>query len=79
MTYTTLASGVQTVTLRFNGWDIRDLQIDGPYTVTNLSIINLDVGGLPTVVAQNVWMTTTYRWWGFGFDRVYLPVILRNR
>ncbi len=39
--YTVLTTGTQTVTLRFNGDDIRNSGLDGPYTISNLIVTDL--------------------------------------
>ena len=77
--YTVLATGTQTVTLGFDGWDIRRSRVDGPYTVTQVSLVDLGVGGIPAQIADDVWVTAPYDWQDFGFESLYLPLILRNR
>ena len=76
--YTLLASGAQTVTLQFDGWDIRRSQLDGPYTVTGVYLLDLGAGGVPAQIADDVWQTAPYSWRDFGFERFYLPLILKN-
>jgi pimeloyl-ACP methyl ester carboxylesterase len=76
--YVVLAAGTQTVTLRFDGWDIRRSGVDGPYTVTSAYLVDIGVGGIPAQTADDVWVTAAYAWHGFGLERVYLPLILRN-
>jgi len=77
--YTVLASGTQTVTLRFDGWGIRRSRVDGPYTVTHVYLVDLGAGGIPAQTADDVWVTDAYNWQDFGFENLYLPLILRNR
>lgn len=78
VSFATLTNGTQTVTLRFDGWDIRRFQIDGPYTVTHVYLVDLGAGGIPAQIADDVWMTDAYNWQDFGFSSLYLPIILRN-
>ena len=58
--YAVLASGTQTVTLRFDGWDIRRSRVDGPYTVTHVYLVDLGAGGIPAQTADDVWVTDAY-------------------
>ena len=76
--YAVLATGTQTVTLGFDGWDIRRSRVDGPYTVTHVSLVDLGVGGIPAQIADDVWVIAAYDWQDFGFESLYLPLILRN-
>jgi pimeloyl-ACP methyl ester carboxylesterase len=76
--YAVLAAGSQTVTLRFNGEDIRRSRLDGPYTVTQLYLVDLEAGGIPAETAIAVWVTAPYGWRDFGFDNVFLPVVTRS-
>jgi hypothetical protein len=50
-------SGTKTVTLRFNGRDIRRERVDGPYVVTNVYLLDLGISGLPAGIADDVWKT----------------------
>jgi len=75
--YTVLATGTQAITLSFDGWDIRSSRVDGPYTVTRVSVVDLGVGGLPAQIADDVWVTAPYVWQDFGFESLYLPLILK--
>lgn len=58
---TTLTTGVITVTLPFNGDDIRRSGLNGPYTLTNLTIADQQNSGVPAVwKAANVYTTALY-------------------
>jgi Tol biopolymer transport system component/pimeloyl-ACP methyl ester carboxylesterase len=76
--YTNLTLGTHTVTLRFDGWDIRRSRLSGPYTVTNVYLVDVGVGGIPAQIAEDVWTTAAYDWRDFGFDNQYLPLVLKN-
>jgi len=76
--YAVLASGTQMVTLHFDGWDIRRSQIDGPYTVTHVYLVDLGAGGIPAQIADDVWVTAAYDWQHFGFESLYLPIVLKS-
>jgi pimeloyl-ACP methyl ester carboxylesterase len=76
--YEVLASGTQTVTLYFDGWEIRRSGLDGPYTVRHVYLTDLGAGGVPAQIADDVWTTGPYRWRDFGFERFYLPLALKN-
>jgi Tol biopolymer transport system component/pimeloyl-ACP methyl ester carboxylesterase len=77
--YAVLGAGTQTVTLHFDGWDIRRSRFDGPFTFSQVRLVDLSVGGIPAESADNVWTTDAYDWRDFGFDSLYLPLLLRNR
>jgi pimeloyl-ACP methyl ester carboxylesterase len=76
--YITVAGGMQTITLQFDGQDIYPSRANGPYTVTHVSLIDLEAGGIPAQIADDVWVTAAYKWWDFGPYDVYLPLVLRN-
>jgi len=76
--YITVASGMQTVTLQFDGQDIYPSRANGPYTVTHVFLTDLEAGGIPAQIADDVWGTAAYTWWDFGPYNVYLPLVLRN-
>jgi hypothetical protein len=76
-TYTMLVRGTPTVTLRFDGRDIRRERVDGPYSVTNVYLLDLGISGLPAGIADDVWKTADYHWQDFGHANLYLPLILR--
>jgi pimeloyl-ACP methyl ester carboxylesterase len=57
----TLGVGEVTATLPFNGDDIRQSGLNGPYTLTNLTIADQQNAGVPAIwLAQNVWTTAAY-------------------
>ena len=77
--YKVLTTGAQTVALRFNGDDIRNSGLDGPYTISNLIVTDLKKGAIPAVLATNVWTTAAYQHsqFGSGSQKIYLPIILK--
>jgi hypothetical protein len=62
----TLPVGTNTVTLAFDGDSLRTVGLNGPYTLTNLTIEDGQAGYLPAVSANNVWTTQAYEWSSFG-------------
>jgi TolB protein len=76
--YAVLAGGAQTVTLHFDGWDMRRSRLNGPYTVTHVALTDLGVGSIPAQIADDVWTTAAYSWQNFGFESLYLPVVLKD-
>jgi hypothetical protein len=74
--YFTLTVGSHTKTLRFDGRDIWHSHLDGPYTVTNVHLVDLNAGPLPAQVASDVWLTSAYDWIDFG-GVGFLPVVLK--
>jgi pimeloyl-ACP methyl ester carboxylesterase len=62
----TLSVGTSTVTLSFSGNSLRATGLNGPYTLTNLTIKDGQAGYLPAVSANNVWTTQAYEWSSFG-------------
>jgi pimeloyl-ACP methyl ester carboxylesterase len=62
----TLAVGANTVILSFNGDSLRATGLNGPYTLTNLAILDGQAGYLPALTANNVWTTQAYDWSSFG-------------
>lgn len=66
ITQTTLITGTQTVPLRFDGQLIHDGDRDGPFTMTNLIISDLQNAGIPCVIADAVWITAAYDHTKFG-------------
>lgn len=61
-----LGVGSQTVSLSFSGDAIRLAGLNGPFTLTNLNILDHAAGDLPVVTANNVWTTGSYNWGDFG-------------
>jgi len=76
--YAVLASGTQTVTIGFDGWDIRRSRADGPYSVTHVYLVDLGVGSIPAQILDDVWVTAPYEWQDFGFKSLHLPLTLRS-
>ncbi|HMU70692.1 MAG TPA: hypothetical protein PKC38_11795, partial [Chitinophagales bacterium] len=52
-----LPSGLQTVTLSFDGRDIRKAHLNGPYTIKNLYFVPVSVG-ITAESAESPWITT---------------------
>jgi hypothetical protein len=74
-----LPLGTQTVQLRFDGDLIYQSGLDGPYTLTQVFL--LDSAGLPIKLdeAYDAWHTPAYEHTGFGLNEVTaLPLALRN-
>jgi len=67
----TLTTGVQTITLPFDGGAIRQSMLNGPYIITNLSLTPLDTG-IPAQSATNVRTTAAYSYIQFGAHPCYL-------
>jgi hypothetical protein len=66
-----LLSGAQTVTLSFDGTEIRQTGFDGPYTVTNLVFTSVDLG-IPSQSVSDVLTTAAYSYIDFG--KVYYAI-----
>ncbi|MCP4544403.1 MAG: PKD domain-containing protein [Chloroflexi bacterium] len=73
------ATEAMTLTLRFDGEAIRDSELDGPYTVTEMLLLD-DDALIKLDEADNVWVTPPYDHLQFGAQRyfIYLPLLLRN-
>jgi uncharacterized repeat protein (TIGR02543 family) len=61
-----LASSAPTLTVKFSGDAIRASQKDGPYTVTNVVLIDSSSFGLLADAANAVWTTGAYNWKSFA-------------
>ena len=74
------ATGAVTLTLRFDGRAIRASELDGPYTVTGVLLVD-DASLIKLDEADNAWVTAAYehRQFGVWASQLYLPVIVRNR
>ena len=72
-----LEAGAQVVTLRFDGNEIRSQQLDGPYTVRNVLLLDESQGTLLIEAADYVYTTTNYQYRQFGYPNVYLPLIAK--
>lgn len=62
----TLGVGAHTITLSFSGDSLRTAGLSGPYTLTNLNILDRAASDLRVVTANNVWTTGSYDWADFG-------------
>ena len=72
------STGAMTLTLRFDGQAIRASGLDGPYTITQVLLLD-DAQLLKLDAADNAWITAAYDYRQFGSGvRIYLPLILRN-
>ena len=73
-----LATGTQRITLQFSGEDIRLGQVNGPYTISDFIVTDLQKGGIPAVSETAVWTTAAYDFAQFGdANQVYLPIIIK--
>ena len=80
LTYTTFITGTQAITVFFDGEDILRSGLDGPYTVTEVYLMD-DLGAsIPADIEMDVWTTAAYDYRQFGtLEKIYLPLILKNR
>jgi pimeloyl-ACP methyl ester carboxylesterase len=70
-------AGIQTVTLRFDGSDIYNSKLDGPYTLTNLVLVDLQAA-VPTIMQSDLYTTAAYDHAEFkSMNTLYLPMITR--
>jgi hypothetical protein len=70
-------AGVQTVTLRFDGDDIANAALDGPYLLTNLVLVDLQAA-VPTIMQSDLYTTAAYAYARFmPVNNVYLPMVIR--
>jgi pimeloyl-ACP methyl ester carboxylesterase len=70
-------AGSQTVTFRFDGSDIYDAGLDGPYLLTNLVLVDLQVA-VPTIMQSDLYTTAAYKYAQFmPVSMLYLPMITR--
>ena len=77
--YTGLSTGAHNLTLSFDGDDILESGQDGPYTLTNVLLVDAERASLLLDQADDAYQTAAYNHGQFGPGlRVYLPVILRN-
>jgi pimeloyl-ACP methyl ester carboxylesterase len=77
-TYTSVMTGIQTLSLRFIGEDIYHARQDGPYILKNLSLTDVSYGSIPVFTLQEAHITAAYRYQDFGEQFVYLPLLLRE-
>lgn len=64
--FTAIATGSNEIVLKFDGRDIYKSQLDGPYTVTDVLLVDSTDGLLPVEEANNVHVTQPYSWQSFG-------------
>jgi hypothetical protein len=70
-------AGVQTVTLRFDGTDIYNAGVDGPYLLTNLVLVDLQLA-VPTIMQSDLYTTAAYEYAQFMPESfLYIPMINR--
>lgn len=69
------STGSQTFTLSFDGDDIRNGGINGPYILTNLLLIDNRQEPLPIQSVTNAFTTTAYNYMLFGHSRIYIPLL----
>lgn len=73
-------TGATTLTLRFDGQAIRASGLDGPYTVTEVLLLD-EAALIKLDEADNVWVTPAYDHRQFGVwpgYNIYLPLVLRD-
>ncbi len=77
-TFYASAPGLYTVDLYFSGSEIGNSQIDGPYLLTDFSILNQNTAGY--VLLDDIYTTKVYRFIQFegAAYRIYSPIILAN-
>lgn len=75
--YKALSEFTNTILLDFNGRDIRSVGLNGPYTVTNVYLTDIGRGGILAQISYDVRETSAYYWHEFGFDNLYLPLVIR--
>lgn len=69
------STGSQTFTLSFDGNDIRNGGINGPYILNNLLLIDNRQEPLPIQARTNAFTTTAYNYMLFGPSRIYIPLL----
>ncbi len=73
-----LESGTRTVTLRFDGDVIHQKQLDGPYTLRNVLLLDESQILLLIESADNAYTTAAYSYSQFGSGyKIHLPLILK--
>lgn len=61
-----LQAGLNTVILVFSGDELRNAQQNGPYTLTNVVVLDRQAADLPADRAENAWISDAYPWDVFG-------------
>jgi hypothetical protein len=64
--HTALVAGSNAVSLRFDGNSLRSAQLDGPYTLTNVRVVDTQYGSIPAQTAASLWTSAAYSWQSFG-------------
>jgi len=73
-----LNPGNQIVQLRFSSREIYNSQQNGPYTVADLLVADLQNGGVAAVQAANVYLTQPYNYTDFKpAHTIYLPIVIK--
>jgi formylglycine-generating enzyme required for sulfatase activity len=73
----TTTTGIQNIALRFSGEAIWSLGLDGPYTVTQISLFD-DDAFIILDTDENEYLTSSYDYHQFHLGHtVYLPLVLR--
>jgi hypothetical protein len=72
-----LTPGTQTIALRFDGVDIYSHQLNGPYTVRNVMLLDETGTTILIETADNVHETAPYNYTQFedGITEIYLPLV----
>ena len=74
----TLTTGARTLTLRFDGDDIHRSGRDGPYTLTNVLLVDNAGAALVIQQAQAVYVTAPYGARDFRVGDVFLPLVIKR-
>jgi TolB protein len=78
LTSEVLASGPRTLTLRFDGADVHQSGRDGPYTVTNVLLVDNAGAALVIVQVQAVHVTQPYSARDFRVGDLFLPIVIKG-
>jgi formylglycine-generating enzyme required for sulfatase activity/pimeloyl-ACP methyl ester carboxylesterase len=73
-----LSAGPGAISLHFPGDEIYHAQKNGPYTLTNLLLLDENNATLFVAQAQQVYSTAAYDYRRFGPGEVYLPMVSRQ-
>lgn len=74
----TLPAGTRAITFRFDGGDIYRSGRDGPYTLTDMLLVDNAGAALVIQQAQAVYVTRPYAARDFRVGDVFLPVVIRR-
>lgn len=73
-----LTPGNHTVPLLFDGTEIRSAQLNGPFTVQNLLLLDETQVTILVEEVENAYTTASYQFNAFGIPtKVYLPLVVR--